>query len=55
MTDDITKFLDWKSGFSWQDDGPHAFRAIEMIEAIRFEMATRSEGYVGRIQKILDE
>lgn len=51
-TDETQDYLEWKRGFSWGDDGLHAFRAIKALEKIRFEIATREEGYVGRIKEI---
>lgn len=45
------EYLDWKADFSWQDDGVAAFLALKAVEKVRFELATRGGGYIGRIEE----
>lgn len=54
MTHSTLDFLTWRDGFSLNDDGLAAFQALKAVEEIRFEMTTRMEGYLDRIQAALD-
>lgn len=55
ITLETQDYLNWKSGFSWGDDGLHAYRSIVTLDAIRFEMTMKSEGYLDRIKELLDD
>ena len=50
---DIQKYENWKRDFRLEDDGLAAFTALEKLDAIRFELAVREEGYLDRIEGIL--
>lgn len=52
---DLSEFLTWRNGFSLSDDGVAAYKALKALETIRFELATRTEGYLGRIQIAVDQ
>ena len=51
MNDETQEFLAWRNGFSMEDDGLEAFRALKALDTIRFELTTRTEGYLGRIER----
>lgn len=55
MNDEIQEYINWAEAFDLADDGLKAFRAINALEAIRFELAVRGEGYIDRIQGLAEE
>lgn len=48
------EYLEWKRGFSWEDDGLAAFLALKTLEKVRFELTMRETGYVDRIRELTE-
>ena len=49
MDDEVLEFLSWEEDLN-SKDLLHAFRSIKKLERIKFEMITKSEGYMERIE-----
>lgn len=49
----MREYAIWAKDFSLTDDGVAAFLAIHAIEQVRFEMSTRKEGYLERIEEAI--
>lgn len=55
VTLEAQDYLNWKANFSWGDDGLHAYRSIVTLDAVRFEMTMKGEGYLERIKELLED
>lgn len=51
--DEAARFLQWRSDFSWHDDGVHAFKAIEKLAEIREIAARGGKGSLDEIRRSL--
>ena len=49
LDDEVLEFLSWEEDLN-SKDLLHAFRSIKKLERIKFEMITKSEGYMERIE-----
>ena len=53
--DELTEFQQWSESFDMRDDGVAAFKAVKALDAIRFELATRSDGWVERVERMAED
>lgn len=53
--DEFEKFIEWRKHFSMNDDGIAAYKALQALDEVRFEMATRGDGFLGRIEESIRE
>lgn len=50
---EMREYETWKSGFSMADDGVSAFHALKAMEVVKFEFATKTEGWIERVEKAI--
>ena len=53
--DEIAKFQNWAANFRMSDDGVSAYRALQILEQVRFEFALREEGFLERVTELILE